>query len=85
MVRAVPRPGFRRLQRPERGGPHRRGLGGAAFSRPVPECVHPPPPFPPLPWTLLRRLPSVCLSVLGPPFRLGVCQPPAGFLPLGLG
>lgn len=37
-VRAVCRPGLRRLQRPERGGPRQSGLGGAAFSCPSPSA-----------------------------------------------
>lgn len=51
-------------------------MGGVSFfPSPVRECVNPPPPFPLSLWTLLRRLPSVRLSVSGPPFRLGVSAP----------
>lgn len=68
---AAPRPGRGRLQRPERGGPHRRGLGGAAFPRPVPECVSPPPPSP-----------RVAVDPpLAAAFRLSVCLRPS--LPSG--
>lgn len=87
-VPAVSRPCFCRLLRPD-GGLRARTKGnwqgGAFFHRPVPKYVKSPPPFPLSLWTLLPWLPSVRLSVSVPPFRLGVCQPPTGFLPLGSG
>lgn len=63
-VPAALRPCLRLLLCPEGPqDPHRRDLGGGRFfRRPFPECMSPSPPFPLSLWTLLPRVPSVCLS-----------------------
>lgn len=59
--------------------------GGSFFFRLLPEVREPSPALPSVAVNPPPAAPSVCLSVLGPPFRLDVCQPPAGFLPLRSG
>ena len=75
-VRAVHGPGLRRLRRPELGGPHRRRLGGAALSCPVPSPALPPVVVDPPPAAAFRL--SVCLR----PSLPSGCVSAAGWLPL---
>lgn len=84
-VPAVPRPCLRVLLRPEGPqGPHRRDLGGGLF--PLSSCPQVREPSSTLPSVAVDPAPTTPfrLSVSGPPFRLGVCQPLTGFPPVGL-